>query len=573
MTLRESLRRVSSKIRQSAGRKCRPSVCPTAAGVTAAVGPTVKRCRLDYARLHDSAVNASVAGTSVDNEYQECGNRYEVIREPDHKYEEIREWRVPLEEKKEVTFQTTQGGVRPRLSVAGGVVNEYDVVQEEGESEPEEVVRHEYEVIREVPSTNKYEVFRRDCKKRLSARFLEGFGRKSEFPRHEYEVIRKQKKRTRKSVRKIETVDENQPKCFSDSFCRQNAENEYEVLKHGNRQVCYENNLVDEYLDRPENRGTLNPAFEDLTLKSNLVLPTKKPPRAPLQEINIPLNDSFKENYDPNTVVVKRKRKQSVRFEIDEIVEEEVETRKFGNVIFDQNKRRPSILKNRKHLQDDENDSTEELLMKNYELLTKDGGETRDESTTSKFVRSKFEASVIERYVEASYTYECEVLDKGNISDLPLPVVSLYYAPEDRMPSRKKIPPCQKKIKKNGKEQAVDSIASSSDIKVLGISTTDALNQPATLRTDRLCKIVQKFGPEVLMAMGEDGGDSVLAQFKRSLEHTKENPVATVVKEEKAEVVQNNDDDVCRRGKKRKHHAEDVYGEFKKDLLLQVLLF
>lgn len=424
------------------------------------------------------------------------------------------------------------------------------------------VWRNPYEVVRKEkkekeqskPPFSRYESFKRDSKIRFSGRFLDGLKKRCEAPRNEFEVVRKERKK-KKHVKEYLDQKENSITLY-DNPCLQNLANECEVLRNERKDPCLEHTLVDEYLDRPENQGTLNPAFEDLTLKSNLVLPKSKPPRVPFKELNLPLNDSFKENCDPNVVVVKRRRKYSVRFEIDEQVEEEVTTRRFGDVLFDEKKRRPSILKNARFSQEDDNDSTEELLIKNYELLTRGGKLTRVDSSTSQFVRRRIADEQIGREE-----------DKENIpveekeEALPLPVVSLYYAPEDRMPSKKKVPACRKKMKKKTSDGMLAPKTSSSDIRVLAISTTDSLNHPSILRTDRLCKIVQKFGPEVLMAMGEDGGDSVLAQFKKSLEKPRESVVVEEVVEDEAEDHGMEDEPVGRRGKKRKL-AEDVYGEF-----------
>lgn len=367
-----------------------------------------------------------------------------------------------------------------------------------------------------------------------------------EVSRNQYEVVRKEKKKKKDKRRKSVSKEEarSNSKWFDNPI---HVENKYEVIRESKNTSCYENTLVDDYLNLPENKGTLNPAFEDFTLKSNLA-PPKKTGRAPLQEIEIPLDDSLKENRDPNVVAVKRKRKYSVRFEIDEEVEEEISQRRFGNVISEENKPKPSILKIKKQLIEEEEDSTDELLIRNYELLTKDGTAIREESNTTRFVRKKF----------AENGPEEEEIEEEEEDILPLPVVSLYSAPEDRMPSRKKS--CRKKTKKPS-ENFLGSKTSSSDIRVIGISTTDSLNQPSTLRTDRLAKIVQKFGPEVLMAMGEEGGDSVLAQFKKSLEKPTEAPKEVAVVEEEVETERSENVEPTKRGRKRKH-AEDIYGEF-----------
>lgn len=671
LSLRASLRRVGSRLRQSAGRKCRTAVTPTATGARCG-GATVKRSRREYERLRSASdrrsagsVRSPVRESSVYEEIRDtnpfrtyflaASGGGEESREEDprkrvvwgveqHHYEVIEEDVTADDTRRNVTnpYEVIREAVSDRhrdvvveedsrrrdipddknhyevirecASRSSAVVEEdvrrndilveknpYEVIREDGQSNealieesstnhhPDAVStpfaeikkdskvcrvlgetdfckndlvwRNPYEVVRKEkkekeqskPPFSRYEAFKRDSKIRFSGRFLDGLKKRCETPRNDFEVVRKERKK-KKHVKEYLDQKENSITLY-DNPCLQNLANECEVLRTERKDPCLEHTLVDEYLDRPENQGTLNPAFEDLTLKSNLVVPKSKPPRVPFKELNLPLNDSFKENCDPNVVVVKRRRKYSVRFEIDEQVEEEVTTRRFGDVLFDEKKRRPSILKNARFSQEDD-DSTEELLIKNYELLTRGGKLTRVDSSTSQFVRRRIADEQIGREE-----------DKENIpveekeEALPLPVVSLYYAPEDRMPSKKKVPACRKKMKKKTSDGMLAPKTSSSDIRVLAISTTDSLNHPSILRTDRLCKIVQKFGPEVLMAMGEDGGDSVLAQFKKSLEKPRESVAVEEVVEDEAEDHGIEDEPVGRRGKKRKL-AEDVYGEF-----------
>lgn len=669
LSLRASLRRVGSRLRQSAGRKCRTAVTPTGAR---SGGATVKRSRREYERLRsvsdrhsagsvrspvrESCVYEEIprdtnpfrtyflagsGGGEVSREedsrtrvwgveqhvYEvieedvaaDVTNPYEVIREavsdrlrevvteddssrrdiPDNRnhYEVIREC---------ASVSDAEGEEYARRNDILVERNPYEVIREDGQSnealieeassnhDPDSVSipfaeinkdskvcrvlgetdfckndlvwRNPYEVVRKEKKEkdqskapfNRFEAFKRDSKIRFSGRFLDGLKKRySETPRNEFEVVRKERKK-KKNVKEYLDQKDNSATLY-DNPCLQNLANENEVLRTERKNPCLEHTLVDEYLDRPENQGTLNPAFEDLTLKSNLVLPKSKPPRVPFKELNLPLNDSFKENCDPNVVVVKRRRKYSVRFEIDEQVEEEVTTRRFGDVLFDEKKRRPSILKNSRFSQEDDNDSTEELLIKNYELLTRGGKLTRVDSSTSQFVRRRIADVSVEQFGTEEDKENIPVEEKEEA--LPLPVVSLYYAPEDRMPSKKKVPACRKKMKKKTSDGMLAPKTSSSDIRVLAISTTDSLNHPSILRTDRLCKIVQKFGPEVLMAMGEDGGDSVLAQFKKSLEKPRESAAVEEVEEDEAEDHGMEDEPVGRRGKKRKL-AEDVYGEF-----------
>lgn len=534
MSLRESLRRVGNRLRQSAVRKYRAEVKPTGGsqcgGDSSGDGPTVKRCRLEYLRL-DSADESRISGGSE----EPVGNQYEVIRESD--YEEIEDIRV------------------------GGIENDYAEIEWEDEGWKDNVGRNKYEVVRGDESTNvnSYEVIRKPIKKsKIKGKHASGLENTYYIPRNEYEVVRREKKKKKKTSKGCVSENNNAKNVKED-----NAQKCYEELKYKDK-TNNVNTLLDEYLDRPENRGTLNPAFEDFTLKSNLVLPKKNIQRQPLKVIQLPLDDSFKENYDPNTVVVKKKRKYSVRFEIDEVVEEEVPSRRFGDVIFDRNRKKSILKTSHRHLQEEENDSTEELLIRNYELLTREGCVTREESNTTKFVRGKICEAASEKSEQEDSTEE-------ELEEFPLPVVSLYCEPEDRMPSRKKVPPCRKKMKKKNSQDMLESKISPSDIKVLCISTTDSLNQPSTLRTDRLAKIVQKFGPEVLMAMGEDGGDSVLAQFKKTLEKPRE--VVSEVMEKQVEDDEPKDcgdGQVRRRGRKRKL-VEDIYGKFFS--LLHCLIF
>ncbi|KAG8303202.1 hypothetical protein J6590_016173 [Homalodisca vitripennis] len=620
MSLRDSLRRVGSKIRQSAGRnrKCRPAVEPT--GV-AEIAPTVKKCRLDYKRLSSVSERAdSPDGNWEERSIDIVRNPYEVVRNGPENVRNEHEDVKNCYELARNGHEVLRSGPERERNLSETVRHDYEAVnhcyevvrntqERAGENKYEVVrdkencyqaLRNDYEVIRsEVRSplrpVNNYEVLKKDSgrasvtrvnpeKRVVLKKETISAGRDNVFvpAANEYEVLRSIKKNdgvlidaknnyevirkeSRKNTRKTFFGGEVDSQKIGSDGVRKEKHKKRHALEGNNRGKHYydtnndykyaaqnccskgfsEYDLVDEYLNRPENRGTLNPAFEDFTLKSSLVS-TKNKSRIPFQEINVPLDDSFKENIDPKSVTVKRKRKYSVRFDIREEVEEEVTTtRKFGDVIFEESQRRPSILKSSRHLLEEENDSTEELLIRNYELLTKDGNPTRAESNTSKFVRRKFE---VVSQDEKALTSEEET------EGLPLPVVSLYHAPEDRMPSRRK--------KKPKKPQDILETKTSSDLRVISISTVDSLNQPATLRTDRLAKIVQKFGPEVLMAMGEDGGDSVLAQFKKSLERTREDPIIVQVdeKEEKGKENVNGEEESSRRGKKRKH-VEDIYGK------------
>lgn len=520
MSLRESLRRVGSRLRQSAVRKCRAEVRPTGGPVGGeGEGPTVKRCRLEYLRL-DSGVEPVVGSGAVTNV-----NQYEVIRE--NEYEEIDEIREE------------------------GIDNDAQIDWEEHgvDEKCEDVVRRsKYEVTRSKKNSRVVSNQNKECKLQRKSSHRKAVDSFYMPLKNEYEVVRKEKKKKTAKNSCSEKVNpesypgiRNNPQCVQDKF---------EVGRDKGKPTY--TNALDEFLDNPENNGTLNLAFEDFTLKSNLSNPRKSSLRQPLQEIQPALDDSFKENHDPNTPTVRRKRKYSVRFEIDEIIQEDTPSRKFGDVIFDRRARR-SNLKTQRHSQD-EDDSTEELLIKNYELLTKEGCVLRAESNTDKFARER-----LREPLPVDTEEECS--SEEEIEDLPLPVVSFYCEPQDRMPSRKNAPPCRRKLKKKNPQYALEHKVTTGDIKVLGISTTDALNQPSTLRTDRLAKIVQKFGPEVLMAMGEDGGDSVLAQFKKTLEK----PRIEVRGEESRSMQDEADQDcekevMCRRGKKRKI-VEDIYGK------------
>lgn len=144
---------------------------------------------------------------------------------------------------------------------------------------------------------------------------------------------------------------------------------------------------------------------------------------------------------------------------------------------------------------DDSQSSTEDLLKRNYQLLTTD--RRRDVESESR----------------------ADGTPNGGFAEIALPVVSLYLA-ADRMPSRKK-----------KSKDRTDVVPSSNR------GNGGAWNAPEhpLHRSHRLARMVKKFGPEILSCM-EDGGDSVLAQFMKSqeLERIKEIEKAKWEEENKA---------------------------------------
>lgn len=165
--------------------------------------------------------------------------------------------------------------------------------------------------------------------------------------------------------------------------------------------------------------------------------------------------------------------------------------------------------------------TTEELVRRNYELLTR-----RRSDILEKIEEISYEE---EAFSESEAANEDDEDSSFAPSVLSLPVVSLYTPPtgqeEEKMPSTEFGPPKRKRPRTTGPDKE------------------NVRNGAPVLDRDRLSRIVKRLGPEVLCTIGDD--ESVLAQFVKTQERL---------------TAEQCSGDQSHRPRKRKLPAENIYG-------------